>query len=44
MRVTVWSAGRLSIGWAKAIVPEVVVTDGVTIGASKSGGGNANKN
>ena len=39
-----WSAGRLSIGWAKAIVPEVVVTDGVTIGSSISGGRNANNN
>ena len=40
----VWPAGRLSIGWTKAIVPEVVVTDGVTIGSSESGGGYANNN
>ena len=37
-----WSAGRLSIGWAKAIVVVVADTDeDVTIGSSISGGGNA---
>ena len=35
-----WSAGRLPIGWAKAIVAVVAVTDDdVTIGSSISGGG-----
>ena len=39
------SAGRLSIGWAKAIVTVVAVTDDdVTIGSSKSGGENASSN
>ena len=34
-----WSAGRLFIGWAKAIVAVVAVTDDdVIIGSSKSGG------
>ena len=37
-----WSAGKLLIGWAKAIVAVVAVTDDdVTIGSSISGRGNA---